>query len=422
MADRRAAGLPFPLQVILVLALMLLGWRILTLGMADATARLNPEQALQWRLHHPAALYQLSERQVAKTETHGVARENAIASLRANPFNGRAYRLLAQIADNEKKRSLAYEFYQKAELYDPRDLETHAWLLNHALLNNDAVAAVHQIDNLLRLQDGLQTQLMPVIAGLATLQGSQKILIAALNTNPSWRLPVVRGLLMQEKAAEHYAGFFNLLTQSSNGVSAAEQQLWLSALNQGKQWPLAYLSWAVNLPATNQRELGNIFNGGFEFELLDSAFDWRFEQVPGATADRAFREGAKGQKALRVSFDDRRVVFNHVKQTLVLNAGRYKFTGQGLTANLKTERGLVWTIQCLDSGEQLAESGPWQGDAKDWQMFSVEFDVPADKCAAQSLTLKLPARVPSEEHISGAIWFDDLRIQRIQRLTEAGVQ
>ena len=34
----------------------------------------------------------------------------------------------------------------------------------------------------------------------------------------------------------------------------------------------------------------------------------------------------------------------------------------------------------------------------------------------QSLILKLPARVPTEQQVSGAIWFDDLRVQRIQRL------
>ena len=90
--------------------------------------------------------------------------------------------------------------------------------------------------------------------------------------------------------------------------------------------------------------------------------------------------------------------------------------------NLLTERGLVWDIQCLGGGPNLAVSEPWQGSSQQWQRFSIDFDVPSLNCEAQSLTLKLPARVPAEQQISGAIWFDDLRIQKIQRLAEPSVQ
>jgi len=422
MVDRPVVGKRFAARALIALILMALAWRVLSLGMADAASRATPDQALQWRPHHPAALFKLAEQQVKQPDSRALARENAYASLRAYPFNGRAYRVLAQLAESEKKTEFAYQLYQKAELYSPRDLETRAWLLNHALLGNQVDAAVYQLNLLMRIQPDLQMQLMSVIGELAAIPAAQDALIAELNKNPPWRAPVINALLAQEKASERYAGFFNRLAQTKAGLSDLEQQAWLRALNQGKQWPLAYLSWAVNLPPESQRELGNLFNGGFENEPLGSEFDWQFKPVPGASIDRTFRDGVKGENALRVQFSDRRVLFSHVSQTLVLPSGHYRFSGQALSENLLTERGLVWEIQCLGGGPGLATSEPWRGNSAQWQTFSIDFDVPVDNCTAQTLTLKLPARVPAEQQISGAAWFDDLRIQKIQRLSEPSVQ
>lgn len=422
MADSPDAHRSFALRVLIVLLLLLLGWRAFTLGMADAKALKKPEEALQWRRSHPAALFILSEQQAKNPEAHISARENALASLKAYPLNGRAYRVLAQVSEAEKNSPLAHALYQKAELYSPRDLETRAALLNHALLGNQLEAAVYQLDILLRLQPDLLPQLMPVMGQLAAIPAAHGPLILALGKNPPWRLHTIKSLFAQDKAGERYPLFVSRLSQNKGGMPDAEQQAWLGALNQNKQWSLAYLSWAVNLPPEIQQDLGNIFNGSFENEPLGSEFDWQFITVPGASMDRSFREGVSGEKALRVQFGDRRVLFNHVKQTLILPAGAYRFSGQGLAEDLVTERGLVWNIQCLGGGPNLAISDPWQGNSQQWRRFSLEFEVPALNCEAQSLVLQLPARVPAEQQVSGALWFDDLRIQKIQRLSQPSVQ
>ena len=142
---------------------------------------------------------------------------------------------------------------------------------------------------------------MPVISQIASIPAAHDPLIHALDKSP-WRIHTVKSLLGQEKAAEQYSVFVDRLAKSKGGIADAEQQAWLAALNQGKQWSLSYLSWAINLPVELQQELGNIFNGGFETEPVGSEFDWQFVPVPGASIDRSFREGTKGEKALRVQF------------------------------------------------------------------------------------------------------------------------
>ena len=414
MAKPSRLSTQFILQSLLVIFLFGLGWRVLSLGLADATSRLSPQKALEWRQEHPAALFLLADQQAKIPALYQQAKQNAFAALRAYPLEGRAYRVLGQLSEAEKKPQAAFEFYRKAAKYSPRDVQSHLWLLNYALFTENAEAAVAHLDIMLRLQPNLEQQLQPMIGGLAVHPISQASLIDVLKEKPAWRSSAINNLLSQPEAAERYALFFNRLTAATTGgLIEAEQLAWTRALNVSQQWSLSYLNWASQLPAATQLKLGNLFNGSFEDEPLGSEFDWLFDRTPGASIDRAFRDGAVGQMALRVSFDDRRVPFSSVRQTLVLPPGHYRLSGQGLPENLRTDLGLVWIVECLGSGLNLANSEPWKGSSREWQAFSMEFDIPASQCAAQRLLLKLPARIASEEVIGGRIWFDALRIQRI---------
>ncbi|MEO8002594.1 MAG: tetratricopeptide repeat protein, partial [Arenimonas sp.] len=163
------------MRIILVLLLLVLAWRVLSLGMADALSRSNQEQALSWRPRHSSALFLLAEQQVKNPELRDEAKKNALAALRAYPYEGRAYRVLGQLADNEKNPELAFKLYQKALHYSPRDLESHLWLMNYSLRTGNAEDAVLHLDRLLRLQLELLPQLIPTIGGLAVEPQSQAI-------------------------------------------------------------------------------------------------------------------------------------------------------------------------------------------------------------------------------------------------------
>ncbi|MGH8050918.1 MAG: tetratricopeptide repeat protein, partial [Arenimonas sp.] len=347
MAERSRLDLKFALRLLLIVLLLGLAWRSLSLGIADTKSRSAPEQALQWRPRHSAALFWLAEQQAKNPANFPAAKANALSALRAYPFEGRAYRVLAQIADAEKKPELAFDLFQKALSYSPRDLESHLWLLNYYLRSENADAAVHHLDRLLRMQIDLLPPLMPTIGGLAVQPTSQEALVGQMEKNPPWRSPALKTLMAKEGAAETYAVFVNRMAKTQGGLTESEQQAWLAALNQGQQWSLAYLMWANQLPATMQLELSNLFNGGFEHEPLGGEFDWQFDQIPGATIELGSRDGAIGNKALRVSFDYRRVAFSGVRQILVLPAGHYRLTGQGLADDLRTDLGLVWSVQCM---------------------------------------------------------------------------
>jgi hypothetical protein len=85
-------------------------------------------------------------------------------------------------------------------------------------------------------------------------------------------------------------------------------------------------------------------------------------------------------------------------------------TGRVRLDDLRSERGLVWRLECVGGGGLLGESEAFSG-RREWTSFEVPFVVPVGKCGGQRLSLQLPARVPAESRIGGVAWFDDLRIK-----------
>jgi hypothetical protein len=159
--------------------------------------------------------------------------------------------------------------------------------------------------------------------------------------------------------------------------------------------------------------LGNVYNGGFEAPVTNLGFDWRISSPRGAVAETVETYGARGDKALHVSFNGERVRFQHVSQYLFLDAGRYRLQGRGRPDGLKAERGLRWRVRCVGANPFLAESEPFLG-SDEWRNFTVDFTIPARECPAQLLRLELDGRVELDFEARGDAWFDDLTIARLE--------
>ena len=99
----------------------------------------------------------------------------------------------------------------------------------------------------------------------------------------------------------------------------------------------------------------------------------------------------------------------HQWQMLALAPGNYRLNGRVRLDDLRSDRGLVWTLSCAEDGRQLAETEPMSGHTA-WRSFSLDFAVPAEACGGQWLTLRVPARIAAEQRIGGVAWFDDLKI------------
>lgn len=421
-----------PLWLWLALAVLLFaGWRVATLGLADHYARSNPERALFWRGDHPEALLARAEQLVGELGAGGEggvvaaeaaptggaeglageAGELARRALRADPLDGRPYRVLGQLAAREGNEARAAELFTLTARRAPRDRPAHIWLLGHHLRNNRPAEALRHLDTLLRIQPNLFARFEPLLLALAGEPAAHAALADTLAKNPPWRGRFLALASSKGENAEAMAPLFEQLRRGPGGLADTELGPWLDRLVREGRVGQAYLLWAGQLPKEKLTALGNVYNGGFEFEPSPVGFDWRFGRVPGARIERLGTEGTGGRLALRVAFEDRRVPFAHVRQMLALPPGRYRLALRAKADSLRTDRGLVWQLACVAGGKPLGQTPPLLGHGP-WRSLELEFEVPAG-CEGQWLTLRLPARIPAEQRIGGRAWFDDLKISRL---------
>lgn len=397
----------------LALLAIFIGWRVLALGLADHWQSSDPQRALQWYADHPAAL--LSELDAALREQADDQKVEALAlaALRANPLNGRPYRVLAQLREAEGGMESALPLYNAAVHRGPRDRFTHARLFEHGLQAGDVAKALHHFDLLLRLRPETAPTLLPVLVTLAAEPAVQPALAERLIASPPWRSQFLRLLAKTAPDAAAVEPLWQKLRAGpGGGLPQAELQPWLDRLLREEQGDRAYLLWVSQLGQRELAELGNVFNGDFELAPSGFGFDWRFGRVAGARIDRLPVAGAGGNLALRVAFDDRRVPFAHVTQVLALPPGRWQLQGRARAEALRSERGLVWQVTCYAGGAPLGRSEPLKGQ-RSWHPFALEFEVPAQGCTAQVLRLLLPARIPAERRIGGQAWYDSLSVSRV---------
>lgn len=391
--------------------LALLGWRALSLGMADHYAENQPARALSWRSDHPEALVRRAEQLVRRKESADEAAELARRAVRANPLDGRPHRILGQLAAADGKRDAAAEHFLHAARLSPRDVATQGWLVDYHLARNEYPEGMQSLDRLMRGQPGLARRLTPALVALAEQPKAHPALAAKLAEQPPWRAGVMAVLIRQTPNTDLLSLLVDRVRQTPDGLSKQELTAWVDRLGKEGRWGAAYLTWVNQLPKERLERLGNVYNGSFEWEPGQGGFDWRFGKVAGARIERLPEPGASGERALRVAFEDRRVPFSHVSQLMALAPGRYRLTGQTKIENLRSERGLVWSINCVTSGARLGDSQPIRGQSA-WRPFSLEFEIPSQDCGGQWVTLRLPARIPAEQRIGGAVWFDDIRVRR----------
>lgn len=393
--------------LIVCVALAVVAWRVLSLGLADHFAATEPERALWWRPDHPAALLKFAETVADKDPAR--ARSLVKALLQSDPRSGGAYRVLGQLAQSQGDHASALQMYEIASQRSPRDLRAHSWLRAEYLRTRQAGPAMRHTDLILRVQPELGSLEFPLLVQLAAVPEVQGALTEVLLRQPPWRQSFVATLCRDAADSKAIAPMMARLRAGEAGLSEGELAAWLERLVKDGQWGQAYLTWASWLPATQRPGLGNVFDGGFELDPANLGFGWRFDRVSGAYLERLGTQGAGGQRALRVAFDDQRVAFRHVRQMLALPPGDYRLIGRSKADGLRSERGLVWTLRCHADGRELGQSEPVRG-VTPWRSFRVNFTVPAHDCGGQWLELSVPARIAAERRIGGQAWFDDLRI------------
>ena len=410
-APAAAARHRLPVMIAFALLAAWAAWRIASLSIASFLSDDDPAAALGWNAVHAEAIVGAEEARVRQDKQLAPDPARARAALSLAPLKPVAYRLLAREAELRGNASEAARLYEIAALRGPRDLPSVDWVARHKLARGDYAGALASFDQMMRVEPELEDKLKQTLFQIASFGPAQRDFARLLARQPPWRSAFLLRLLGQ---APDTAAIFPLVeklrSEPGAGLSEEELGLWIARLAREGQWGPAYLTWVQSLPPEASRRIGNVYNGGFELEPSQIGFDWQFRSVPGARITRAQVTGADEEVALRIEFDGDRVAFANVRQLLALAPGEYRLHGRVRLDDLRTERGLVWSVRCAEARREIGSTQPLSG-RREWQDFEAVFTVPAEQCGGQWLTLMLPSRNKAEQRIGGVAWFDDLSIK-----------
>lgn len=398
------------LAALATVALGWAGWRALALGMAGYDAASAPAEALDWRPGFAEA--ELNRAEAAFFgKTAPLGQDQAVrAAIRLAPLDGRGYRLLGREAELRGDLAAATRLYGIAASRAPRDLPSQAWLAERELAHGEFAPALARFDQMMRVQPEIGLKLTPLLLAVAAHAPAQADFARLLARQPPWRVDFMPRLMVQTKDLSTIFELVERLRAAPGSLAPEELRIWLDRLALEAQWGTAYLTWVQSLGPEASGRIGNVFNGSFESEPSNLGFDWRFAPVNGASISRSQVPGADESLALRVEFGGGRVPFQNVRQLLALAPGNYRLRGRVRLDDLRSERGLVWTLTCFEDGHQIGETDPMSG-RREWRSFEVAATVPAEKCGGQWLTLRVPARIAAEQRIGGVAWFDDLKMK-----------
>lgn len=401
-------GLRNALMALVLAVLAFAGWRTWTMMQADAAlARGDVAEALRWRPHHPEALLGQATQRLAAGNLVG-ASASAQQVLAEEPAEGRAYRVLAQVAVAEKQPDRARTLFRIAARRAPRDLPSRAWLAQDALLRGDHADAMAQIDRVLSLSPGAAASVFPVLVQLAGDPAFVEALADTLRHRPSWRPGLLAALRDPASGNPANADAVLAALQRRGGLHADESAAWIESLLRDGRWGEAYARWASPMVAGGQ-PLALLYNGDFAQQPGGQGFDWRQPAVAGAILEYEPVPGRAG-RTLHARFLGRRIAGPLLEHALLLAPGDYTFGFRRRLDGLRSDNGLQWTLACAGQGARvLARSQPLTG-SRAWQEERVAFTVPDVDCNGLWLRFGNAGNAGAGQLVSGDLWLDAMTI------------
>jgi hypothetical protein len=173
--------------------------------------------------------------------------------------------------------------------------------------------------------------------------------------------------------------------------------------------------WQKALTSTGRpEEVGSslVFNGGFENNLLDGAFDWREDPVSGAAFSADSDVVHTGSRALRITFDgSENLDFKNLWQFVPVEPRqRYHFKAYLRLEGISTDSGARFAISDAFDNAALQILTPDFVGSQPWSLVEADF-VTGPQTHLLTIALR---RIPSwkfDNKLRGTVWVDDVSLE-----------
>lgn len=424
---------------------------VLTFGVASHTllaywANFDPERVLKLRSNHPGALLKAAQDRVndsltvdqatlakrfedlAKLPISRSAEAQASQSeeidpqsleglarriLRSNPISAQPLAMLGSAVLQEGDAKAADTFMEAAALRSPRLRIASYWMMRKYYETADYQSAIYWANGLLRLSPSDIRFVAPILWRMAENKDAAPNLIAALQLAPPWRATLFQNAKGNISDARAPLQVYLQLKADGNAPPNTELTSYIALLLENKLYDVAYNTWLQTLSPDQLKVTGFLYDGGFDFNPGPSPFEWTYARS-GVQIGRQLKEDQSGM-AMRIDFSGGRTSSQLLTQTTMLMPGAYTLVGS-YRGEVRARRGLIWTMSCVGSSEEIGRSEAIMPNKQDWMNFETRLTVPPQNCRAQTLSLRIMARSPSETMLTGRFMLDDLAIRRAEQL------
>lgn len=409
-----AAIFGYVLGLILLASLSWLAWLIVvTTNWASLQGDASAAAQRGWSPNSSTALLAAARDRFTKAaspEDVGAAKALAQSSLAADPLQLASLVLLSDIAARQGDEPNSERLLRLAGARSMRDITAQSKLIDILVSMADYAGAITKADTLTRVNPWYNKQIMAFLTSAAVDARSAPAMIDHLATHPAWREPLF-GTLGQIKTTAPALRLLSGLAAKGDEIGPGDVAPTINLLIQQGNAGEAHAKWIEFLSKRKRSKAGLLFDGDFTEPPSRSPFEWTIAQSRGVSIGLVDAIGSQSRgRMLRVEFLGNKVPSLTVHQTLMLPPGRYRFTAQAMTENLRTARGVAWRVACASGKRQmLAETEQLRG-SRPWRENSVEFDVPQMDCALQRIQLVLVAKAPVEQTAAGAAYFKNLEV------------
>jgi tetratricopeptide (TPR) repeat protein len=404
---------PLRLALLGVLAAVV-AWRVVVVQMPDLLALRGGDDAataaLRWNGEHAPSLYARAL-QALRDGKQADALHWLDEAVRSNPADGRSYALIAQIREGAGDIPGAEAAMRAASDAAPRRTDVQEEAAAFWIRRGNVEQALQHFDVALAFPGEARTRLFPVLLNIADAEPLRPAFGPLLARPVRW-WPEFFALAARNAARiDTLRALYAMQADGPNELTPEALRAYLQRLQEEGLWLESYFAWLNSLGRGPLGTIGNLFNGSFELPISNLGFDWIVGSTPQVQITVASTYGATGGKALRVAFAGPRVRYRHLRQYLLLGPGAYTVQGRARPDGLQATYGLQWAVYCLDAQEPLGTSERFVGSDQ-WRRFSFTFTVPERDCPVQMMQLELAGRVALDFEAKGAVWFDDLSVER----------
>ena len=393
--------------LILLLGL-LISWGVLAATIDRVFANRAPALALQWNPASADANARLGDTLLQGGDIKAnAARIAALAdrSIRRQPINPVAARLLGLVAAARGDEGRATGLVHYAEAMSRRDLPTQLWLIETNVARGDVDAALRHYNRALKTSVSGRTLLFPILAQAANDRAIWVPLSRMLAERPQWWRPFMVQAVQQGNNPDALYAFARRLGIDQPGRLD-------TGLLQGIEKRLVdlgdYRRSAELFNRAHGQPVGSnplLRNGGFEQPSGFDPFEWNLKDEPDLAAVRQPSPRAQGGSALFLTATNGRGGDLAV-QLIMLAPGRYAVgaTVGGVSGDPLAFPHLV--VRCAKDGREIVNT-PFPAAPNDGRAWRTGFTVPAD-CAAQRIVFQATASLDPSDLTP---WIDNITIQ-----------